>query len=173
MGRRRLLKTAAAGATLAMAAIATPAAASDGPPMPQASAYAPSPESRGRWVQECSERLSQDSRDQNDHYYDRRDRRARQEQRARERDRARESCERYYDSYYDYYAGHYRAYQPGTQSATFQPRRMQTDACDPSPDCRLDCGETVEYEYVDVPVRAAPRPSKRVRTVPDKRIRLK
>jgi hypothetical protein len=32
----------------------------------------------------------------------------------------------------------------------------------------------VEYEYVDVPVRrAAPRPSKRIKVVPDKRIRLK
>jgi len=173
MGRRRLLKTAAAGAALCLAIPASPAWANDGPPMPQASAYAPSPESRGRWVQECSERLSQGSRDQNDQYYDRRDRRARQEQRAHERDRARESCERYYDSYYDYYAGHWRSYQPGTQSAAYQPRRVQTGACDPSPDCRRNCGETVEYEYVDVPVRAAPRPSKRVRIVPDKRIRLK
>jgi hypothetical protein len=171
MARRHLLATALAGAAMALTAAATPAFASDGPPMPQASAYAPSPEARGRWVQECSERLSEaGSDDRYDHY----DRRERKEHRARERDRARETCERYYDGYYDYYSGHHRAYQPAGQANYYQPRRVQSGGCDPSPDCRRDCGETVEYEeYVDAPARATPRPSKRIRVAPDKRIRIK
>ena len=37
-----------------------------------------------------------------------------------------------------------------------------------------ECTETVEYEYVDVPVRAKPRPvpDKRVKVVPDKRVKV-
>jgi hypothetical protein len=146
---------------LGLVALAAPAAADDSPSMPHAAAYAPGPEMRVRWVDECSERLSEDNRHE------------RKRDRLHEQDRARTNCERYYDSYYDYYSGHYRAWQPNAQPAYYQPSRTRAGGCDPSPDCRRDCTETVEYEYVDVPVRAAPRPDKRIRIIPDKRIRLK
>jgi hypothetical protein len=172
MRPRRLLCTAAAGLALGLAALASSAMASDGPPMPPSGANAPSSEARARWLNECSERLTESG---SAGRYDHLDRRQRRESRGRDRAQARASCERYYDSYYDYYSGHYRAWQPGAQSIQYQPRRARAEGCDPSPDCRCDCGEVVEYEYVDVPVRAAPRrvPDKRVRTVPDKRVRLK
>lgn len=159
MRPRRLLDKVAAGSVLVLAAtLALPAAASDGPPMPS---YAPSREQRDHWLDECSERLSASYRHE------------RREDRLRERDRSRASCESYYDDYYAYYRSHRQAY--GSQPAAYQPRRAQNQACDPSPDCQRVCTQTVEYEeeYVDVPVRAAPRRSKRVRVVPDKRIRLK
>ena len=172
MAFRRLLDTVVAATALGLAAMATPAAASDGPLMAQPAPYAPSAEQRDRWLDECSDRLSQSGGLDDYDYYGRRQRK---EERAREHDRARASCERYYDSYYDYYSGHYRAWQPSAQPSYYQPRRAQNGPCDPSPDCRRGCGEVVEYEEVEVPVRAAPRsrPSKRIRIVPDKRIRLK
>ncbi len=170
MACRRLLEIVAAGSALALAAMAMPAAAADGPPMPQTAPYAPTAQERDRWLEECSERLSQSNSTQ---AYENYDRRQRKEERARQRDQARASCERYYDSYYDYYSGHYRSWQPSAQASYYQPRRAQSGPCDPSPDCRQGCGEVVEYEEVEVPVRAAPRPRKRVRIVPDKRIRLK
>lgn len=151
----------AAAAAMLTFAIATPALANEGTPMPGPASYAPDAGQRDRWVDECSERLA------SGYHHERR------KDRLRERDRQRENCARYYDSYYEYYNGQYRAWQPGAQTTHYQPRRVQNGACDPSPDCRRNCVETVEYEEVEVPVRAAPRPSKRIRVAPDKRIRLK
>jgi hypothetical protein len=172
MRSRRLIRTAAAGLALGLAALASSALASEETPMPATGAYAPSSDARARWLDECSERLAESG---SAGRYDHLDRRQRRESRARDRAQARTSCERYYDSYYDYYSGHYRAWQPGAQSTSYLPRRARTEGCDSSPDCRCDCGEVVEYEYVDVPVRATPRrvPDKRVKIVPDKRVRLK
>lgn len=168
MARSRLNAIAAAGIVLGLASLASPAAARDGAAQ-SASAYAPSPEARSRWVEECSERLTAGQGQVRDPYSTRR---ARKEQRMREREKARASCESYYDSYYDYHAGHYRAWQPGSRPAYRPSAGYGPAGCDPSPDCRRNCTEVVEYEYVDVPVRAAPRPA-RDKRVPDKRVRLK
>lgn len=165
MARSRLNAIAAAGIALGLASLATPATARDGAAQ-SVNAYAPSPEARSRWVEECSERLSAGQGQVRDPYSSRRQRK---EQRTRDRQSARASCESYYDSYYEYHAGHYRAWQPGVRTASRPPAAYAPAGCDPSPDCRRNCAEVVEYEYVDVPVRAAPRP----RPAPDKRIRLK
>ncbi len=114
---------------------------------------------------------------------------------------ARDECEAFLDNYYaryshggyDGYGGYYGhpgygAYHASSGAAygyragcCGQPMMMvpivrQTPA-------EPECTETVEYEYVDVPVRAKPRPvpvkrvkvvpEKRVKVVPDKRIRTK
>jgi hypothetical protein len=173
MRLHRLFAAAATGSALALAFTAVPAAASDGPPMPTSEGSMPSPRERDRWVQECSERLTAGQRD---HYRDEYSRkRDRERERARERDQARASCESYYDDYYAYYRSH-QAYGEQRQATVYRPSaqsyRQDCVPCD-RPSGRSNCGQAVEYEYeyVDVPVR--PRPSKRVRIVPDKRIRLK
>lgn len=161
MGICRPILKAAAASAIAMAVMAVPAVANEGPPMPDSAAYVPSPDMRDRWIAECTDRLSEGYRHE------------RREERTRQRDRARSRCESYHDDYYAYYRSHQaNAVQP----SYYRPMRAQTEGCDPSPDCRRGCAETVEYEYVDVPVqrRYTPlrRPSKRVKVVPDKRIRV-
>lgn len=180
MRLHRLLRITVAGSTLGLAVMAAPVMAEDseapverGQAMQQGEPYSPSPEARSAWIAECSEGLarSRPSSPRVDHYgYE-----SPKKQAARladDRRDAEKQCTRYYDSYYEYYG----AYRPQTQQAYYQPMRASSPAgcvpCDRSGRPRSgNCTETVEYEYVDVPVRrATPRPSKRV---PDKRIRLK
>lgn len=178
MGLRRLLEIATTGSALALVATATPASANDGPPMPRPeygapmagpAAYMPSGAERDRWIAECSDRLAGDLRH------------VRKRERNAERDRSFASCERYYDDYYAYYEGHYRQY-----AASYGPASRPRPVASYDPDCvpcdrpmaggGQECTETVEYEYVDVPVRRrapAPAPTKRVKIVPDKRIKVK
>ena len=155
MAMRRLLHHAAAALALALAAAACPALANDGPQMRHSEAYAPDHDTRERWVEECSERLTAG--------YDH----ARREDRLRDHDRAWESCESYYDDYYAYYQTHQADYG-GQRGATMikRPRRSSGSCA---------CTETVEYEeeYIDEPVRAAPPPTKRVKIAPGKRTLLK
>ncbi len=154
-GRQFIIATATAA--LAFGWMASPAAANDSAPIASATGYAPSPEMRARWIAECSDRLSAGSRHE------------RRKERAREHDRAQSRCQGYYDDYYAYY----RSYQASmAHQMAYPSRRAQSAGCDPSPDCQSGCAETVEYEYVDAPVRATPRPSNRVRIVPDKRVRI-
>ena len=179
MGLRRLLEFATVGSALALAATAMPASANDGPPMPRPdygapmagpADYMPSRDDRERWLAECSDRLAGDTRHM------------RKRERIAVRDRAWSSCERYYDDYYAYYDDHYQRYASSYGPAT-RPRPVASY----DPDCvpcdrpmtggsGRECTETVEYEYVDVPVRRrapAPAPTKRIKVVPDKRIKLK
>lgn len=107
---------------------------------------------------------------------------------AEDSNRTKDQCEAWLDDYYASYAraphaqgypgyGYPAAYYgyPGYAPA-FAYVPMQNGCCQaarPKP----DCAETVEYEYVDVPVRRAARhirraPDKRVPVVPDKRIRI-
>lgn len=96
---------------------------------------------------------------------------------AEDRGRIRDECETYLDDYNAYYSqGGYAYGQPGYgypaygQGACCQPMTM-VPAYRPSPP---ECTETVEYVYEDVPVRPKARriPSKRVKVVPDKRVRV-
>ncbi|MCB2058933.1 MAG: glycine zipper 2TM domain-containing protein [Novosphingobium sp.] len=97
---------------------------------------------------------------------------------AEDNGRIRDECETYLDDYYAYYAqGSY-----GYQSYGYAYPAQGYGCCYAAPMMMVpvmpartepECSETVEYEYVDVPVRAKPRPvpDKRVKVVPDKRIR--
>lgn len=181
MGLRRLPAIIIVGSALAIAATTASASPPDGPPMPppdqgpgmmhhgsgmihQEQGYTPPPQFRDSWIAECTDRLADG--------YGRR--------KARH---AEERCVRYFDSYYDYYRMHQPApgYAYGYQGAAMgygtccqQPMMMM-----PAPRMARrepECTETVEYEYVDVPVRRRPpppAPTKRVKVVPDKRIKLK
>jgi hypothetical protein len=95
--------------------------------------------------------------------------------RAEDNGRIRDECERYFDDYYAYYAAHARAPaygQPMYGYGCCQPMAMLPAR--PAPECR----EEVRYvtEYVTVPGRRIiprrPAPDKRVRIVPDKRVRV-
>jgi len=179
----RLLRVIVAGSALGLAAMAASARAEDsearveqGRAMLQGAPYNPPAEARSAWIAECSEGLarSRPSSPRVDRYgYE-----SPKKQAARladDRRDAEKQCGRYYDDHYEYY----NSYRPAQQQAYYQPTRTSSPAgcvpCDRSGRPRSgNCTETVEYEYVDVPVRrATPRPSKRVKTVPDKRIRLK
>ncbi len=175
MGLRRLFKNAAAGSVFAFALLATPAMAHEGPPppMPQYGAtmphqphFTPPPAFRESWIAEREDRLA-------DGYHHRRKRDVRA---------FGERCARYFDGYY----GYYRSYQPGPGYAHAYPgAAMGYGACCQQPIMMMpaprmqrrepECTETVEYEYVDVPVRRAPPPkrTKRVKVVPDKRVKAK
>lgn len=82
---------------------------------------------------------------------------------AEDNGRVRDDCEAYLDSYYDYYAHAGRGYGYGYGAPMMVP----------APRSEPECTETVEEIYEDVPVRPKARriPSKRVKVVPDKRIR--
>lgn len=183
MGLHRLLRITVASSALGLAVIAAPVMAEDsearveqGRAMPQGEPFSPSAEARSAWIAECSEGLarSRPSSPRVDRYgYE-----SPKKQAARladDRRDAEKQCGRYYDDHYEYY----NSYRPAQQQAYYQPTRTSSPAgcvpCDRSGRPRSgNCTETVEYEYVDVPVRrATPRPSKRVKIVPDKRIRLK
>jgi hypothetical protein len=197
MALRRLLETTATASALAFAVLAMPALAQAGavpvapptvdspmpPPPPVMHAghgggYAPPAELRSSWLAECYDRM--------------RDNGVR-------RKKAAERCERIFDSHYAYYRsaqpsmtyGYGPAYGYGYAAPAYAlaPANGGCVPCGapmaagpvPAPAVRRGepvCTETVEYEYIDVPVRAAPRraapprravPSKRV---PDKRIKL-
>lgn len=176
---RRLHKLAIAGSAFAFAVMAVPANAGDsqqphraeyGAAMTHGSSYMPSPEERVRWIAECSDRLAGEMRHM------------RKRERREERDRARSSCERYYDDYYAYYGEHRQQYTGMYAPASRpQPMAIYDRDCVPcdrpiSSGSGRECTETIEYEYVDVPVRRRappPAPTKRVKVVPDKRIKLK
>jgi Glycine zipper 2TM domain len=102
--------------------------------------------------------------------------------RAEDSSRNRDECETYLDEYYAYYAragqgygyGHpYQALaaQPGG-TACCQGAPMMMVPMMMTPRAQTECTETVEY--VDVPVRrrARPAPTKRIRVIPDKRVRI-
>ncbi|MCB2049221.1 MAG: hypothetical protein KDE32_13505 [Novosphingobium sp.] len=182
MGLRRLPAIIIVGSALAIVASSASASPPDGPPMPppdygpgmmhhgpammeQGQGYTPPPQFRDSWVAECTDRLAEG--------YGRR--KARQ---------AEERCMRYFDSYYEYY----RSYQPAPGYAYgYQGAAMTSGGCCQQPMMmpgprmarrEPECTETVEYEYVDVPVRRRaapppPAPTKRVKVVPDKRIKVK
>jgi len=102
--------------------------------------------------------------------------------------RARDECEAFLDNYYAQYSrggysgygypgyGHHQAYANAQYGygagCCHQPMMMvpivRQTVSEP------ECTETVEYEYVDVPVRAKPRPvpTKRVKVVPQKRVKV-
>jgi hypothetical protein len=175
MGLRRLIEAAATGSAIVLAALAAPVAAQDGPPPPPpmygadgghgshgapGGGYTPPAEQRASWLAECRDRLADSDL----------------------RRHAAQRCEEYFDGYY----AHYRMAQPGLTwgypvathgggGCCQQPMTMMP--VPRAPHREPECTETVEYEYVDVPVRAypAPRavPRKRVKVVPDKRIYIK
>lgn len=100
---------------------------------------------------------------------------------AEDNGRTKDQCEAWLDNYYASYAAGYPGAYPGYGYAggaygypAFAYVPVQTGCCQPARP-KPDCVETVEYEYVDVPVRRARHirraPDKRVRVVPDKRIR--
>jgi len=185
MRLRRLIRITVAGSALGLAVMAAPIMAEDSEAtvereqatphhrasMPQGEPYSPSPEARSRWLAECTERLAQSRRsDGRDYRYGYESRKVRAARAADDLRDAGQQCARYYDSHYEYYS----TYRPQAQQSYYRPSSNPGCVpCDQSGTVprRSGCTETVEYEYVDVPVRrAAPRPSKRV---PDKRIRLK
>ena len=100
---------------------------------------------------------------------------------AEDRGRARDECETYLDGYYDYYAHAGRGFGYGYGHAAYggygccQAPMMMVPIIK-LPRREPDCTETVEYITEDVPA-ARPKvrriPSKRVRIVPDKRIKTK
>jgi hypothetical protein len=162
MALRRLLETAAAASALTLATLASPVLAHDGPTMGHygpAQHYSPGAEMRDGWLAECRQRLSGP--------YDPRD--------------AAERCEDIFDDYYEYY----RQQGPGPAHGYPAVHKMQSGMVSAGGCCQRPmrshgeprCTETVEYEYVDVPVRAAPKPRpappKRVKVVPDKRVYIK
>jgi hypothetical protein len=191
MRLRRLLRITVAGSALGLTVMAAPVMAQgydepqpplergQGMPhhrasMPQGEPYSPSPEARSRWLAECTERFANSRRsDGRDYRYSYESRKVRAARAADDLRDAEQQCARYYDSHYEYYS----AYRPQAQPAYYRPSSNRGCVpCDQpgSVPRRSGCTETVEYEYVDVPVRrAAPRPSKRIKVVPDKRIRLK
>lgn len=96
---------------------------------------------------------------------------------AEDSGRSRDACETYFDDYMAYYSYHYA--QPGYGYG--YPMQAAYGCCRPmhAPMHAVvhqpKCTETVEYVYEDVPVRPRARrlPAKRVKIVPDKRIRIK
>lgn len=96
--------------------------------------------------------------------------------RAEDNGRVRDECESYLDSYYDYYA--YASRHPG-YGFGYQPAYGYAAGCCQAapvaiaPRREPECTETVEYVYEDVPARPKVRriPTKRVKIVPDKRIK--
>jgi hypothetical protein len=101
-----------------------------------------------------------------------------------DRGRVRDECERYLDEYLAYQTQvHYGSGYPGGQRWAYVPAYAPAQgpgcACDQRPAmmaapapmrAQANCTETVEYEYVDVPVRPKVRYIPR-RHAPDKRIR--
>ena len=165
--RRTRLITNATGAALMLAA--TPLLAHDGDhhaPAPTDPAHsAPShpmmpTEAREAWLAECRDRTSGYG--------------------GWGRNRA-ERCAAYLDDYYAYYENYRGPAAYGQQAVVTY--AYAGNCCQPvmmvpvAAPARAEpvCKETVEYEYVDVPVRAAPRPApqKRVKAVPQKRIPVK
>ena len=110
---------------------------------------------------------------------------------AEDNGRNRDECEAYLDDYYAHYSagpggyaagyaqggypyqgyGYNQGYSRYGYGAPMMMVPVQQGYSEP------ECTETVEYEYIDEPVRAAPRPrpapQKRVKVVPDKRIPIK
>jgi len=102
-----------------------------------------------------------------------------------------DQCETYLNDYYARYSYSYGGYAghgyPGgyRHQGYAQPAYGYGAGCCQQPMMMVpvvrqtapepECVETVEYEYVDVPVQSRPRPAprKRVKVVPDKRIRVK
>jgi hypothetical protein len=166
---------------LSLALAAVPALANDhgpdGGPPPPPPAYAPpghpgpahahpvmAPEARANWLAECNSRAGK----------------------GKHRKRyAADYCESYLDDYYARYSAPqpYYGYQGAYQSGGYGYPGYAGGCCQQPmmlvPIVRVqqpqrECKEVVEYEYVDVPVRAAPRrpvPDERVKIVPDKRIK--
>lgn len=169
MSLRRLLRSAAAGSAFMLAATAAPALASDGPPPvyahPQAvaSGHGMTPEMRDRWLAECRDRLSG----------------------TYKRRKAESRCLAYLDDYYAYYRSHPSHGGQGVAMAYGYPAHTQAygaGCCQqpvtmvpvPRPQRRApECTETIEYEYVSAPRRAAPPRPIPQKVVPDKRVRLK
>jgi hypothetical protein len=194
MGLRRLLQTTVAATAMTLAAFGAPALAQDGPMPPPppmmhgghsapgtssapGGGYEPPLQMRSSWLAECRDRLHHG---------------------GIRRESAAERCERYFDDYYAYYRSAQPApaygpvysqrysYAAPTMSSGCMPcQRPAMVAPGPAPYVRRgepECTETVEYEYVDVPVRAAPRrraapppravPDKCIRVSPDKRTRV-
>ncbi len=97
---------------------------------------------------------------------------------AEDQGQSRDRCEAYLDDYYAHYAYAGPGYGYGAQAygggygCCQQPMMMVPVYTVPG---EPDCKETVEYVYEDVPVRPRARriSSKRVKIVPDKRIRIK
>ena len=164
----RTMQIAVTGSALSLAMAANPAHAHEGPaggpPMP-APGYASAPyeemapEVRDSWLADCHARMDR-----------------------RRGGYAADFCETYLDNYYAQYRGH----QPyGYQGSSYGYPGYSGGCCQPMmmvPVMRMqraepDCKETVEYEYVDAPVRASrpprPAPDKRVKIIPDKRIPMK
>ncbi len=116
------------------------------------------PHARDAWMEECERRLD----------------------RGRSESEARDECAAFLDDYYAHYRGSYGYRHMGYgypaqgygMGCCQQPMMMvpivRQQTAEP------ECTETVEYEYVDVPVRAKPRPvpQKRVKVVPDKRVKV-
>lgn len=157
MGIRRRMQLTVTATGLALAG-ASPVLAHDGPPPGGEPMASPShemmePEAREAWLAECRGKLS----------------------RPRDDDRGADRCLARLDSYYAYYRGvqghgpHPSAY--GYPGACCQPM-MMVPIVRVAPS-KPKCKETVEYEYVDVPSPAPPRPvpDKRIKVVPDKRIK--
>lgn len=90
---------------------------------------------------------------------------------------ARDECERYLDEYYGYYSAHARhfaGYYPGGMVQAQGCCQPMMTMPRPAPECREEVRYVTEYVTVPgrrvIPRRPAPR-DKRVRIVPDKRIR--
>jgi uncharacterized protein YcfJ len=94
---------------------------------------------------------------------------------AEDRGRPRDECETYFDSYYEHYNAVAYSYYPGYGAPYGYVPAGGYGCCQQAPMARQEptCTETVEYVYEDVPVRPRKRviPQKRVKIVPDKRIR--
>lgn len=93
-----------------------------------------------------------------------------------------DECEAYLENYYAQYRGGYPGYGYHGQGYAYPAYGYGGACCQPMmmvPIMRVArseprCTETVEYEYVDVPVRPKPRPvpDKRIKIVPDKRVKV-
>lgn len=97
----------------------------------------------------------------------------------------RDECEAYLDDYYAYYQGAHRGYAQHPNYG-YPAHGYTMSCCQPMmmvpimrmPRAEPECTETVEYEYeyVDAPPRPTPRkpaPDKRIKIVPDKRLKVK
>lgn len=169
--RPMLLAIAATGLALATSGVAhahegpAPASAPGQMPITSPSREMMPPQAREVWLAECHRRLSRHDR----------------------RDRGPDRCEAWLDDYYAYYRN--LQTQPGMSPWAVAPGQFAYGQ--PAPCCQPmamvpptamqplppKCNESVEYEYVEVPVRTAPRARahrvRRIWTAPDKRVRLK